>query len=412
MGRAIIRQGDSTSHGGTVIGGSLADLCEGKPIAFVGHKVSCPKCRGIHEIIEGAPVTTLYGKGVALEGMRTSCGATLIATQFVTTVEISGGGGGGGGAYSRPNKSSGVLLANASNHTGNRVVSGADDLDDFQDAQYDEQIQFVNAKGAKLDGVRYELKLADGTTMSGVTDVEGRTQRVVTDSPQAVQEVTLKPKALEGCCSVHAENSGSEGTPITFTPAGVATNPTDIGSSVKQVSTPKGEARGLTSGEIAMARQLFGSSIDYNKVKVHNGEYLWLGLQPNDTAMTPNGEMYFNPTRFQEDFSASSEFGDRLWFMHEMVHVWQYQLGYPVKMRGALRIGLSYKYALNPGLNLSDYNMEAQGNVLSDYWAEVLVGDPPALWQGSSRGMKSDFQRVLATFISNPSDKRNLPGGE
>ena len=215
-----------------------------------------------------------------------------------------------------------------------------------------------------------------------------------------------------GCCSVHAENSGSEGTPITFTPAGVATNPTDIGSSVKQLSTPKGEARGLTSGEIAMARQLFGSSIDYNKVKVHNGEYLWLGLQPNDTAMTPNGEMYFNPTRFQEDFSASSEFGDRLWFMHEMVHVWQYQLGYPVKMRGALRIGLSYKYALNPGLNLSDYNMEAQGNVLSDYWAEVLVGDPPALWQGSSRGMKSDFQRVLATFISNPSDKRNQPGGE
>jgi hypothetical protein len=140
-----------------------------------------------------------------------------------------------------------------------------------QRAKYDEQLQFVNAKGAKLDGVHYELQLADGTAVSGVTDSEGRTQRVVTDSPQAVQEVTLKPKTLEDCCSVHAEISESEGAPITFTPAGVATNPSDIGRSVKQVPTPKGEARGLTSGEIAMARQLFGSSVDYSKVKVHNG---------------------------------------------------------------------------------------------------------------------------------------------
>lgn len=30
-----------------------------------------------------------YGKGVALAGMKTSCGATLIATQFVSTVEVS-----------------------------------------------------------------------------------------------------------------------------------------------------------------------------------------------------------------------------------------------------------------------------------------------------------------------------------
>ena len=34
------------------------------------------------------------------------------------------------------------------------------------------------------------------------------------------------------------------------------------------------------------------------------------------------------------------------WFIHEMVHVWQFQLGYPVAIRGAIRLGLDYKYVL------------------------------------------------------------------
>ena len=110
MGRAIIRKGDPTSHGGEVIEGSEVDLVEGKPIALVGHKVSCRKCKGIYEIIEGAPTTTFYGKGVALEGMKTSCGATLIATQFTTTVEYASGGG--GGAYSPAARSSTALSSN------------------------------------------------------------------------------------------------------------------------------------------------------------------------------------------------------------------------------------------------------------------------------------------------------------
>jgi uncharacterized Zn-binding protein involved in type VI secretion len=113
MGRAIIRQGDPTSHGGEVIEGSSVDLVQGKPIALVEHKVSCRMCKGIYEIIEGAPTTTFYGKGVALERMKTSCGATLIATQFVTTVETSGNGG----AYSRHAIYSDILSADASTST-------------------------------------------------------------------------------------------------------------------------------------------------------------------------------------------------------------------------------------------------------------------------------------------------------
>lgn len=78
----IIRLGDSTSHGGKVIEGSPFDICMGKPIAYIGHKVQCPKCKGLFPIVEGAPTTTFYGKGVALAGMHTACGAVLIASQF------------------------------------------------------------------------------------------------------------------------------------------------------------------------------------------------------------------------------------------------------------------------------------------------------------------------------------------
>ena len=94
MSGEIIRQGDSTSHGGTVLEGSLTDICHGKPIAYIGHKVTCPKCKGTFPIIEGAMTTTFYGQGVALAGMKTACGAVLIATQFTDVVEYGTGGGG------------------------------------------------------------------------------------------------------------------------------------------------------------------------------------------------------------------------------------------------------------------------------------------------------------------------------
>lgn len=79
----------------------MTDICHGKPIAYIGHKVSCPKCKGTFPIIEGVMTTTFYGKGVALAGMKTACGATLVATQFTDIVE-RGGGSAAGAAASKP----------------------------------------------------------------------------------------------------------------------------------------------------------------------------------------------------------------------------------------------------------------------------------------------------------------------
>ncbi|WP_431256642.1 hypothetical protein ACQ86G_18260 [Roseateles chitinivorans] len=176
----------------------------------------------------------------------------------------------------------------------------------------------------------------------------------------------------------------------------------------KPIATADGGERGLTTGEIAMARLLFKDALDYTVIKVHKDEYLPFGLQPDDTAMTPNGEMYFNKAYFKEDFSQGED-GDKHWFMHEMVHVWQHQLGYWVRLRGAIRIGLSYKYELKAGQTLGDYNMESQGDLLADYFALKHLSSPDAMSQRQYAKNLPLFEEVLKSFIANPADKANLP---
>jgi hypothetical protein len=101
-----------------------------------------------------------------------------------------------------------------------------------------------------------------------------------------------------------------------------------------------------------------------------------------------------------------------MWFIHEMTHVWQFQLGYPVRLRGAIRIGLPYGYSLGQDKRLCDYNMEAQGNLLADYFALKFCGGQHRLYEQQYRAMPDAlalYDTVLARFLDAPSDRRNLP---
>jgi hypothetical protein len=168
-------------------------------------------------------------------------------------------------------------------------------------------------------------------------------------------------------------------------------------------------ARGLTPGEIAMASLLFGGAIDYARVRVHNRRYLPL-VQPKNCAMTPNGSLYFHHSCFLHDYSACDPTGIH-WFMHEMVHVWQHQLGYPVRLRGAIRIGLPYQYELRDDATLADYNMEAQGDLLADYFVLKFMQLPRTMRQPRYADRLDLYERVLAGFLADPSDRANLPRG-
>ncbi len=87
MGRPLIVLGDRATNKGTVMEASLITTTHGKQIARVGDRVSCHrKCR----IATGDPAFIIDGKAVARHGDKVSCGATLIASQAVST-DASGG---------------------------------------------------------------------------------------------------------------------------------------------------------------------------------------------------------------------------------------------------------------------------------------------------------------------------------
>lgn len=86
MTRALIKLGDATSHGGTVIEATGKSMIGNIGIARVGDKVTCPiKGHGTNPIVSGDPTFIVNGQPVARAGDTTACGATLIPGQFVTT---------------------------------------------------------------------------------------------------------------------------------------------------------------------------------------------------------------------------------------------------------------------------------------------------------------------------------------
>lgn len=79
--KKAIRLGDPTSHGGRVLSAASNTTLFGKKVALKGDAVSCPiKGHLGCTIAEGDPSWIVDGKPVALEGHKTTCGASLIST--------------------------------------------------------------------------------------------------------------------------------------------------------------------------------------------------------------------------------------------------------------------------------------------------------------------------------------------
>uniref|UniRef100_E1T7J5 PaaR motif-containing protein n=1 Tax=Burkholderia sp. (strain CCGE1003) TaxID=640512 RepID=E1T7J5_BURSG len=96
MGRSIICVGDTTSHGGKVLEGTPTATLDGKPISGVGHMVACPQCKGtfpiLPDLLGRRYPYRINERDTAVEGMRTACGATLIASQSNSTISDEGQG--------------------------------------------------------------------------------------------------------------------------------------------------------------------------------------------------------------------------------------------------------------------------------------------------------------------------------
>lgn len=110
-----------------------------------------------------------------------------------------------------------------------------------------------------------------------------------------------------------------------------------------------------------LAESVFGAAIDYGRVRINNRK--WIFFQPRDTAMSPDGQMWFHPKGklYCDDF-CQAHVDEQGLFVHEMTHIWQRQQGVylPLRRHPFCR----YTYTLKPGWPLTRYGIEQQAEIV------------------------------------------------
>jgi len=167
--RAIIRMGDPTSHGGTVLEAFPTLTVYGKNAAGIGHRGVCPLCKRDFVIVAGAENFSYFGKNVAVEGMYTSCGAVLIATQGQATVDDTPGGN--------------IVMTLA--------PQAADKEATTAETMFNDKFQLRDENGQPLGHAEYLLIRADGRKESGVTDVDGHTHMLSSEAKAELVAIHL-----------------------------------------------------------------------------------------------------------------------------------------------------------------------------------------------------------------------------
>lgn len=141
----------------------------------------------------------------------------------------------------------------------------------------------------------------------------------------------------------------------------------------------KSTSRRLTAEEIKLAQEVFGDSLDYARIRID--ERAWVGPK----------QYHFCYVSFHI-INSWGEMRDDI-FIHELVHVWQYQqvgAAYIAKALAA-QWGEGYDYgglvslqaAKTNGLPLWQFNYEQQADIIMDYY-RLLKGRAPRWGRATS----------------------------
>lgn len=136
--------------------------------------------------------------------------------------------------------------------------------------------------------------------------------------------------------------------------------------------------RPLTDAETRLAASVFGDSIAYAQVEIAQRKFMF--FQPSNVVMAPRGTIHFHPRCefYCEDFS-TAPLSIRALFIHEMVHVWQYQQGISLILRR--HPFCRYSYAIKPGQPFHKYGLEQQAELVRHAYllreGAAVPGAPP-----------------------------------
>jgi len=173
------------------------------------------------------------------------------------------------------------------------------------------------------------------------------------------------------------------------------------------------KGRKLTTNEIQFTKGIYGDSIKYDQVKIFDEKYAF--FQPDNSGMTPNGNIYIHGAT-SSDFGASTERAIlKAFFIHEMAHVWQKQNNVlnPIasaianSIRHAFFYGEAYKYTLKDSVDLLEYRMEQQAQIIEDYTriTKLNLLPKPSFLQNKVTGkpLLKLYNSVLTKFFNDPS---------
>jgi len=121
----------------------------------------------------------------------------------------------------------------------------------------------------------------------------------------------------------------------------------------------RGSLRRLTAGEQARVREIFGRSLDPERVRIYAQPISWWRR-----AFVASGRLIVWPWAAAAADFAAEETPLRLQatFVHEMVHVWQAQQGINL-LFAKLACGdgpAAYAYEITEGCRFADFNIEQQ----------------------------------------------------
>ncbi len=173
--------------------------------------------------------------------------------------------------------------------------------------------------------------------------------------------------------------------------------------------------RALTENEKALAETIFQNALDWELIRIHDAKYIF--FQANNVLMTPNGQIYAPGEMYRKDY-ADEPLSYRELFIHELAHVWQYQIGIlNPKFSGLwefVRNGFSYhkayQYVLEGGRDLIDYGMEQQAAIIADYFLVEKSGEEFGRHNANRESPEEKRElltKVMAKFIADPEYARS-----
>jgi len=167
--------------------------------------------------------------------------------------------------------------------------------------------------------------------------------------------------------------------------------------------------RGLRDDEIAELRKVFGDTIDYSQIKVHDN--VKDGLLGSNRAMTLGNDIYMPGDK-------TSDPGYLNTLVHEMGHVWQGQNGGPDYASKALEAqlfgdgdggwgqrGYDWEAGIASGKSWAEQSPEQQAELISNAYEAGWFSDPSQrfVWHGT------DYTDYLRSAVDQLRNRQGAP---